>query len=312
MKLGVVIASYNGGKYIYEQITSILESEGSSLINEILISDDGSSDNTIDIIKSINDSRIHIFENKLRNGPGFNFVNGLTKSDADFVFLCDQDDVWPKDRIKNFFEVAGKLDKNEPGIVCSDLTVVEQNLNVLADSFYDFEHIPKNWSLNIENLFLQNCSPGCVMLINKPAVDRLVKTFSNDSVMHDWWILLYASLHDNIIFLDKSTLLYRQHDSNTIGISKPLSVSNFFSKFKQSRSNLLSVINQTKAFNMSLTDKERLLLSEYQLYLLSFYSDYKNKGLKDRFYFLLKSKKIKSSFSKNLITKFFLFLHFKV
>ena len=92
MKISVCIATYNGAKYIEEQVQSILYQLSEK--DEIINSDDGSKDNTLAIIKSLNDARIKVIHNTLKHGLVSNFENAIKHADGDYIFLSDQDDIW--------------------------------------------------------------------------------------------------------------------------------------------------------------------------------------------------------------------------
>ncbi|MCD8291094.1 MAG: glycosyltransferase, partial [Prevotella sp.] len=98
MKVSVCIATYNGEKYIEEQIRSILSQLSDN--DEVIISDDGSHDQTLSLIQSIGDKRIKIFQNEGRHGFKYNFENTLKKVQGDYIFLCDQDDVWLPNKVQ--------------------------------------------------------------------------------------------------------------------------------------------------------------------------------------------------------------------
>src|SRR5687768_2114930 len=119
-KISVCIATYNGEKYNTEQLESILRQLPSDA--EVIISDDSSTDNTLQIIDSFNDSRIHVWPNQKFRSPIFNFENALKHSHGDYIFLSDQDDIWMPDRIKKMLPLLNEFD-----LVVSDCKVVNDN-----------------------------------------------------------------------------------------------------------------------------------------------------------------------------------------
>jgi glycosyltransferase involved in cell wall biosynthesis len=98
MKISVCIATFNGGRFIQEQVMSVLPQLGEE--DEMVVSDDGSTDDTIPILKSFHDPRISIWQNNGRHGFIWNFENALTKAMGDVIFLCDQDDIWKPNKVE--------------------------------------------------------------------------------------------------------------------------------------------------------------------------------------------------------------------
>ena len=103
-----VLATFNGEKYLQQQIESILIQLGDN--DELIISDDGSSDQTLNIIESFSDKRIHIFHNKMNHGFIGNFENALRIATGDYIFLSDQDDVWSSDKLRISLQALEKAD----------------------------------------------------------------------------------------------------------------------------------------------------------------------------------------------------------
>ncbi len=122
------MATYNGEEYVAEQIQSILSQLEQN--DEIIISDDGSCDNTLNIILQFEDARIKLFHNK-NHGLIHNFENALKNAIGDYVFLCDQDDIWLPHKVSEMFDALQLYD-----LVVSDCTVVDKNLNIILDSFF--------------------------------------------------------------------------------------------------------------------------------------------------------------------------------
>ena len=117
--ISVCMATYNGERYLREQVDSILRELGEG--DELVISDDGSTDSTLDIIKSFGDVRIKIFHNEGHHGVNGNFENAISKSTGDYIFLSDQDDVWIEGKVKECLEALGDSD-----LVLHDAMIVEQ------------------------------------------------------------------------------------------------------------------------------------------------------------------------------------------
>ncbi|MCD9486614.1 glycosyltransferase family 2 protein [Photobacterium iliopiscarium] len=216
--IDIVLATYNGELYIKEQIDSILNCDKfDELINTIIISDDNSKDSTKDIIYSYNHPKIKFVTNKSPGGVISNFSNGISFTKSQYVIFSDQDDVWKKDKLTILFDGIKKLDiDNKPSLFFTDLNVVDENLNVLADSFWQSQGINPFGYEKIETLLFQNVSPGCVMICNRQLLE-IAYPFPNNIMMHDWWLLLIARIVGNVAFSNEKTILYRQHGNNVVG-----------------------------------------------------------------------------------------------
>ncbi|HVW14769.1 MAG TPA: glycosyltransferase family 2 protein [Mucilaginibacter sp.] len=198
----VCMATFNGEKFIYEQLKSILDQL--LVTDEVIISDDGSTDNTIRIIQSFSDGRIKIFSNRSRRGPVGNFENAISYATGDYIFLADQDDVW--------FE--GKIDKHlllheNYDLVVSDAVVVNENQQILFESFFKARGSRAGL---FKNLF-KNSFLGCCMSFSRRIADY-ARPFPPGIHMHDWWIGLVAELKGRVVFCDDKLMRYVRHDSN--------------------------------------------------------------------------------------------------
>ena len=210
-KVSVAMATYNGKKYIQEQIDSILENLEKK--DELIISDDGSNDGTIEIIKKNikKDNRI-----KLINGPQRgvikNFENALLNCNGDYIFLSDQDDIWLPNKVKtvmSYFEQDDKLIA-----IVHDAMVIDENNNVIMKSWFEHRNSKKGFLSNlIKNRYL-----GCCMAFDK----RLLKyalPIPEDIEMHDWWLGLCAELKGRTKFINERLFMYRRHDNNVSSLN---------------------------------------------------------------------------------------------
>lgn len=220
----ILLASYNGEKYITEQIKSLL---GQTYQNWILwIHDDGSKDNTINIIKEYEKnfpSKIKFLDDGLKFGAAKqNFTHLLSSVDNnfDYVMFCDQDDIWLDNKIDITLNKMIEVEKNNPNksiLIHTDLKVVDESLNIIAISYFMYQKIKPQWSKDFNISLVQNSVTGCTMMINKEA-KKISLPISNNAIMHDWWILLKVLQYDGIVeYITKQTILYRQHTSNDIG-----------------------------------------------------------------------------------------------
>lgn len=218
----ILMATYNGQDYIREQIESLKEQTFKDW--RLLISDDCSNDGTLDIVDELqkDDSRIHVISQETRYGSSkANFMSMLPAVSSPYAMFCDQDDVWLPTKIATSLERIQSLEKkwgrDTPLCVFTDLTVVDQNLKTIAESF---EHRDghKTVAYDIKRLVCANVAAGCTMLFNKTLVDLLVRDYSIDRIlMHDWWALLVCVALGHASFIDEPLILYRQHEHNVVG-----------------------------------------------------------------------------------------------
>jgi len=210
-KISVCMATYNGALYIEEQIRSILLQLKKE--DELIISDDHSSDLTESIVNSFNDLRIKFFLNSLENGPVKNFENAISNSTGDIIFLADQDDVWTGNKVSKIM-AAFNSDKNLT-CVFSNARIIDKSGNKTDKIF--FPCIPK---LNFISLILKNQFLGCTMAFKK-SVDIL--PFNKKLPMHDWYIGLKHLKEGKISFINENLVLYRRHGENvTTGVRSSL------------------------------------------------------------------------------------------
>lgn len=198
--ISVCIATYNGEKYVEQQISSILPQLSSD--DEVIVSDDGSQDHTLDIIRSLNDPRIVICLNT-RHGFKWNFLNALSHAHGDFVFLSDQDDVWLPGKVKACLEVLQEYD-----LVVHDSQLADKDLHVFNDSFFTFYHSGKGIIKNS----LNNTYFGACMAMRRRVVEAALPFPETDEIGHDIWLGLVAEIIGKTYFLDKPYIIYRRHD----------------------------------------------------------------------------------------------------
>lgn len=200
--ISVVIATFNGGKYIKEQISSILLQLGQN--DEIIISDDKSSDNTIETIKSFCDPRITIVNGE-GQGVVKNFENALIHSKGDLIFLCDQDDVWENNKISIILEQL----KNA-SLVVHNANFYDESLNRLENDYFSFR---KSKEGTFKNIY-KNSFVGCCMAFDKKVLEKALP-FPKNLPMHDQWIGLIAQKYFKVCFIPDCLIKHRRHSSNT-------------------------------------------------------------------------------------------------
>jgi glycosyltransferase involved in cell wall biosynthesis len=219
--IDILLATYNGAAHLGEQIDSLLSQEFRDW--RLLVRDDGSDDGTAELLESYAArfiGKIRTLPNRgIRLGPSGNFSELMLNSDAEYFMLCDQDDVWMPGKTGSTLEEMKKLEseygRDKPLLVHTDFRVVDESLNVLADSGWRYQKIdPERNSLN--RLLVQNVATGCTVMFNR-ALRNLALPVPPDAVMHDWWLALVAGAFGGIGHLPEPLLLYRQHGVNSVG-----------------------------------------------------------------------------------------------
>lgn len=206
--ISVCIPTYNGEKFLKPQVDSVLSQLSQD--DEIIVSDDGSSDNTIEILESYKDRRIKIFKNS-RKGVISNIENALQNSIGEYIFLCDQDDVWVENKVSIMMKAMVESD-----LVISDCYVTDQNLNIIYESFYKQNNSKANrWLALLKNPYL-----GCCMAFNRKVLDKALP-FPSKIPMHDIWIGNVAAFKFQVKFIPDKLIFYRRHGNNASTASAP-------------------------------------------------------------------------------------------
>jgi Glycosyltransferases involved in cell wall biogenesis len=221
----IVMCTFNGEKYIREQLQSIVDNTIENW--NIIILDDQSDDNTVEIIKAYQKKypdKIFFKVNQVKKGAIINFLNGIYEvglhiTKDDYIMLCDQDDVWNSDKIEKTMngmnELVSAYGNHIPLLVCTDVSVVDDALNIVNGSFRRMNHY---WvsKLDFPHLMMENKVQGCTTMLNKSMAEMLDK-FPQRATMHDGWLALIASAFGEIKYIDEPTMKYRQHSNNVQG-----------------------------------------------------------------------------------------------
>lgn len=233
MKVSVAVCTYNGEAYIEEQINSILNQ--SVKVDEIIIGDDGSVDNTLFIIeKLLKDSKIRykVIRNKMNLGYRKNFENAILNTTGQIVFLCDQDDIWMENKVE---VMLAHFTDNPQCLLCfSNAYLVNEELEKLPLSLWDGVHYNKNrnkflswWELFLSGYYVT----GATMAIRKELFDKAYP-FSN-IWQHDGWLAMYAAIYNGIEEEPMKLIKYRQHGNNQIGADACYTIKGKINKKKE-------------------------------------------------------------------------------
>lgn len=235
-RIAILLATYNGAKFLPEQLESLVNQSYTNWI--LYVRDDGSKDESLKIIKDFKarfPQQVVILENSSTNlGAKNSFVKLLENAEEKYIMFCDQDDVWLEDKISATFNQLKETEQKNPDkgiLVFCDAVVTDQNLKTLVPSFWQSTRISPE-ALNKGKMFeVFNCAPGCTMMINSPLKPYLFP-FPDKAPMHDWWIAIAAQRHGIIQPVNKTLMLYRQHGANTIGAEK-ITKNYFLNKFSR-------------------------------------------------------------------------------
>ncbi len=252
----VVLCTYNGSKYLEEQLVSILEQKNFPP-KKIIISDDGSDDETLylinNILKKYNFSNFIMTKNP-KKGIVSNFFHGISLSESEYIFLSDQDDIWNLSKVEFFsksFKVLEDKYNNSPLLVFSDAMLVNKYNEEFAPSFFRYQGISEKFLID-DSILYRNCVQGASCAINRNLKELLLESLmiidESKVYMHDWWIALLVKYYGEYIFLDIPLLRYRQHSLNQIGANKHRTFINYLLHFDKYFINFIKAIRQHKEF----------------------------------------------------------------
>lgn len=264
----ILMATYNGEKYLSQQLDSIINQDFKDW--KLFIRDDGSTDGTEDVINKYlkkYPDKIEVIKDKTKNlGVKLNFGELMKYSRSKYCMFSDQDDVWLPNKIsmtlKRMMDLEEFYDIQKPILIHTDLKVVDKDLQLINRSFWNYMNIdPKRNNLN--KLLVKNTVTGCTMMVNSP-LKKIVSEIPKECVMHDHWISLVASICGVIESIYAPTILYRQHGNNQVGANKI--------------SFLKKIVKYSKDLKFEFyTEQAEILYKNYN----SFISNTDNKILKD-------------------------------
>jgi glycosyltransferase involved in cell wall biosynthesis len=257
INIEVLLATYNGEKYLAEQLDSLLAQVDVSI--SLTVSDDGSQDGTLEILEKYRKSFCNFkILNGPQRGPQANFFYLLSKSTADYVALCDQDDIWEREHLK---KSLSRLGSAGPMVTFSSVN----------EFFTDQPEVSRVWPKkirirNIENILFENPARGCTIVMNKEFVRLVTDKIPEFSIMHDWWIALVGISFNCLSAASTPEVRYRIHQDNHVGSSPSLSI-----KLRRARRNLssgqLATIDQLSSlddiFSSMMIKKSKLSVSNW-------------------------------------------------
>ena len=270
----ILMATYNGERFIKEQIESLLKQTVQDF--KLYINDDKSTDSTFSIAQDYakkHPETIFVSQNeKNLGGAGQNFIQMMITHKDDYIMLCDQDDVWLSGKIEKSLQKMKELEDcygiTKPLLVYTDLKVVDENLNFITSSYFKTEDI-NNEKKTLNKIVARNVTTGCTVMYNRVLAD-LINVVPENMIMHDWWLTLTACAFGELGTIFESTILYRQHSDNEIGVIKVKTLSHMLHKlinYKEAKKVLKDTYAQAasflKVYNDDLSNEQKGFLDKF-------------------------------------------------
>ncbi len=219
-QVAILMATYNGGKYLREQIDSILNQSFTDW--HLYIHDDGSMDDTVTIALSYQErmpDKINVLTYPSQGGARNNFFSLIESVEADYYAFCDQDDIWHKDKIQFCLDAIKKEEDRKTGLpyfsFCN-LRIVDENDNVMHADFWDACQLYPEMYHKL-NHYVSFFIPGCTIMINHRAWE--IRSDYTSAFMHDGWFMIRVLAEGGkVISVPMALMDYRQHSTNTVGV----------------------------------------------------------------------------------------------
>lgn len=223
MVISIAMSVYNGAAYITEQLDSIKKQKRPA--DEVIIVDDGSIDNTVDIVCDyINANKLFtwkLFQNSKNIGYICNFRKAISLCSGDIIFTADQDDRWKETKILEIMNIFASIPETK--VIGTSVSFIDGNGNGIKR-----EYVPYNLSCsefnNITNIPIyriieKNYMPGCTLAFRAEIAKEYIDS-GNEYVQHDWAVELLGSIHGGLYWYSSELVDYRLHENNTVGLGK--------------------------------------------------------------------------------------------
>lgn len=236
-KIVILMATYQGEKYLEEQLKSIVAQDFPNW--QLIVRDDGSTDGTLLLLSAYANrypDRITVFRNETNLGGTKNFLTLLKdaareygaggelpaakqREDAVYFMFSDQDDYWHEDKLRltlaRMKQVEERYGADMPALVFTDARVTDEKRKELAPSFFSLQHFNMK-KRTLPHLLMENMVIGCTTMMNA-ALAGMAEAVPQHARYHDWWMALLAASAGHTSFLPQATLDYRQHGNNVVG-----------------------------------------------------------------------------------------------
>lgn len=205
-KVAVLISTYNGEKYLKEQLDSILNQTYKNI--QIIIRDDGSKDSTVEIVKEYQKKHenIILFE-KINIGFIRSFFKLLEMSESDYYAFCDQDDVWMENKIELAVKLLNEADNSKPNMAFGNSDYYNENMELINEG-------EKHKTFSFKNSLYECVTQGMTMVINQKAKEMIINNLPEKCLFHDWWTYMICSGIGNVLYSDKTVVKYRRFETN--------------------------------------------------------------------------------------------------
>lgn len=288
--VAVLLSTYNGEKYVEEQIESVLNQQNVNVT--LYIRDDGSKDSTCKILnKYKSNSKCKIFLEKNVGVVG-SFLTLIKKTNHhNYYAFCDQDDYWKPNKLDVAISRIENVEENQPAMYFSKAIPVDSQLKIITNNTGSFN---EEKVFCLREILLRNNAIGCTIVFNEYLKSLIDTNYPQRIVMHDQWVYAVClAVGGKIVYDNESQILYRQHENNVVGhsmsIKARLKHSSFFSN-KQVRSSMAKDLYAL--YSKFIPDKNKTILLEYAEY---------NKSLKNRFTLIKNGSKYTNSLKNMLL-----------
>ena len=261
-KVLVLMSTYNGQKYLTEQLESIKAQSGVDVT--CLIRDDGSSDKTVEILEDFVKQNESFHLRAEENAGVISSFNSLISDPFaerfDFIAFCDQDDVWLDTKLIRAVRLMQKniADMDKPAVYCSNLELVDSELSHIGYMRSDDIRISKYTAP------VQNCATGCTMVFNSSARDEYLRGIGSFMEMHDYWMMLVGMYLGKVLYDRKAYIKYRQHGNNVIG-AKQQNISGFAKNLSKTGSHERMLSDFVRVYDKEISAKDKQIITNVAL-----------------------------------------------
>lgn len=280
-RIDILLATYNGDKYLGEQIDSILNQTYTNW--NLIVRDDGSTDNTTRIIEGYRNrilDRIVVINDGLGNlGASNNFAKLLEHSQSDYIMLADQDDIWLPKKIELTYnkmrDLVDKYGDDMPLLVHTDLKIVDANMCVIHDSFWNRMKLDPKSASSLARSLVFNVTSGCTIMMNRKLRD-LSLPMPPDIFCHDWWLGLTSTAVGKNDYVQEATLLHRLHATNVAGFQSNARVNALVTQLRdlsRLKFEVREYLIGTQKQAMALSSRYKDILSDKDFKKISIYAN---------------------------------------